>query len=77
MTDPDRAAYVRRLIQARAPELTPADLAALGPVPDLPLEIGEAVFRLVDVIMARLAAVEARMHAGGAPGRGPDRGGGG
>jgi hypothetical protein len=42
--DPD---YARALIQARCPELTDADLAALGPPADLPAEIGEAIFHLV------------------------------
>jgi hypothetical protein len=60
-TDPGRAAYVRALLAARCPELTPADLAALAPPADLAPEVGEAALRLVDVIMARLAAVEANL----------------
>jgi hypothetical protein len=63
----DRAAYVRRLILARCPELSEADLAALGdaaPDPDaLPPTIGEQILDVIGHMMDRLDRIERAVRA--------------
>jgi hypothetical protein len=63
MTD-DRAAYIRALIAHRCPEIEPEDLAALAdtasteaiapPAEMLPVEIGERIVEVLDLMMGRL-----------------------
>lgn len=63
----DRAAYVRALIAARAPEISAADLALLGDAPDpdtLPASIGQQILEVLDHMMTRMDALERAVRAG-------------
>ena len=59
---PDRRDYVRRLIAARCPELTDADLARLSANPviesDPPDEVMEAILAVLSALEARLEALQ-------------------
>jgi hypothetical protein len=63
--DRDRGDYARRLIAARAPEVGPAELAALGAAPDpdlLPASIGERILEVLDHMMTRMERLEAAVR---------------
>jgi hypothetical protein len=55
-----RAAYARRLILARCPELTDADLAALAqPEADtLAVEVGEQILEVLEALETRMTELE-------------------
>src|SRR5208282_5139483 len=60
--DDDRSDYARRVVAARCPELSDADLASLvGAPPDpdaIPAAVGEQIMDLLDRMADRLEAVE-------------------
>ena len=60
--DADRAAYARRLILHRCPEIGPADLAALAqPQSDtLPVMIAAEVLEVIDALESRMTELEER-----------------
>jgi hypothetical protein len=58
--DPD---YVRRLIAARCPELTGADLAPITNPDMVPVEVLEAAVAIIDLLAGRVAELEAQRLA--------------
>ncbi len=63
--DDDRAEYIERLLSARIPELSEADIAALvRPDSDaIPVEIGDKIAAVIEALEAKLAALERRLAA--------------
>ena len=67
--DAERADFVRRLIAARAPEVTPRDIAMLAgeaePDPDaIPASITDKIMDILLMFEDRLERIERAVHAG-------------